>query len=115
VELPYTLAQDSTVFLILREKGNDVWKRKLDWVAARGGMAFVIVHPDYMAFDAPRASEYRAALYEEFLEYVNQQYRDTAWFALPRDIAQHIRQHLPLPGAMSAPADAGETGPGRTK
>src|SRR5882762_8479238 len=53
VELPYTLPQDSTLFLVLREKGNDVWKRKLDWVAAHGGMAFVIVHPDYMAFDAP--------------------------------------------------------------
>lgn len=114
VELPYTLAQDSTVFLILREKGNDVWKRKLDWVAERGGMAFVIVHPDYMALGEPQASEYRASLYEDFLQYVNQRYRDTAWFALPRDIEQHVRQHLPLPGAPPALAKAGDPGgPGR--
>jgi hypothetical protein len=29
VELPYTLPQDSTMFLILREKTIDLWKRKL--------------------------------------------------------------------------------------
>src|SRR5262245_52448059 len=51
VELPYTLVQDSTLFLVLREKTNVIWKQKLDWVAARGGMALMIVHPDYMAFD----------------------------------------------------------------
>jgi hypothetical protein len=101
VELPYTLVQDSTLFLVLREKSNDLWKRKLDWVAERGGMAFVIVHPDYMALDEPREySEYPAAHYEDFLAYVNERYRDTAWCALPREIEEHVRRHLPLPAAM---------------
>ena len=36
VELPYTLPQDSTLFLVLGEKTNDIWKRKLDWVARHG-------------------------------------------------------------------------------
>ena len=49
VELPYTLAQDSTLFLILKEQTNDVWKSKLDWVAEHGGMALLDTHPDYMA------------------------------------------------------------------
>jgi hypothetical protein len=42
VELPYTLPQDSTLFLVLRELNNDIWKHKLDWIAMNGGMALVI-------------------------------------------------------------------------
>ena len=41
VELPYTMAQDSTLFLILREKGIELWKRKLDWIAEHQGMALL--------------------------------------------------------------------------
>ena len=66
-------------------------------------MALVIVHPDYMAFDEAKAtSEYRAALYEEFLIYVREHYGDTAWFAQPRAVADHVRYHgkdLPKPAA----------------
>jgi hypothetical protein len=92
VELPYTLPQDSTLFLVLRETGNDVWKRKLDWVAAHGGLALVNVHPDYMVFDGrPGSSEYRAALYHDFLEYVRQRYASLAWLALPRDVARYFK------------------------
>ena len=99
LELPYTLAQDSTLFLVLREKGNELWKRKLDWIAEHGGMAFVIVHPDYMAFDEkPTSSEYNVAFYQEFLEYVRDRYPDSAWFARPRDIEQYLRKTLPVPG-----------------
>jgi hypothetical protein len=99
VELPYTLPQDSTLFLVLRESGNDIWKRKLDWIAARGGMALLIVHPDYMSFEEPaRSAEYSAALYEDFLNYVRTRYHDQAWFARPRDVAAHLRRsgHPPL-------------------
>lgn len=90
VELPYTLPQDSTLFLVLREPGNDIWKQKVDWIAARGGMAMLIVHPDYLAFDTPGMTEYRAQLYEEFLTYVRDRYADRAWFALPRDVAAYV-------------------------
>ena len=51
VELPYTLPQDSTLFLLLREKTNGIWKTKLDWIAQHGGMALLNTHPDYMRFD----------------------------------------------------------------
>ena len=54
VELPYTLPQDSTMFLIFRDEAIDVWKTKLDWLAANGGMALLNVHPDYLAFDRPQ-------------------------------------------------------------
>jgi hypothetical protein len=44
VELPYTLPQDSTLFLLLGERHPDIWFQKLDWVARNGGMALVNVH-----------------------------------------------------------------------
>ena len=58
VELPYTLPQDSTMFLVLQEKSTDIWKQKLDWLVQRGGMALVNVHPDYVGFgDSLKVSE----------------------------------------------------------
>ncbi len=94
VELPCTLPQDFTLFILLRETAIDVWKSKLEWVAAHGGLALVNAHPDYMSFDRRRsASEYGADLYQGFLEYVAQRYRKTGWFALPRDVANYVCQH----------------------
>lgn len=106
IELPYTLPQDVTLFLVLRETSNEIWKRKLDWVAARGGMALLIVHPDYMSFDAePGASEYRAEMYEDLLKYARDRYGDKAWFARPCDVAAHVRRCLPRSAtAVSAEA-----------
>ena len=93
VELPYTLPQDSTLFLVLGEKTNDIWKRKLDWVARHGGLALVNVHPDYTAFgDRVSRAEFPVILYEEFLAHVSAQFGDAAWRALPRDIAQFVRE-----------------------
>jgi hypothetical protein len=95
VELPYTLPQDSTMFLVLDEKGIDLWAKKLEWVAECGGMALVNVHPDYMAFDhKKRAGEYSAELYAEFLAHAAAHYSQDAWFALPRDVAGFYRDHV---------------------
>jgi len=97
IELPYTLPQDSTVFLYLEEKGNDLWKRKLEWIARHGGMALVNVHPDYLAFDGqkPSASTFPFALYREFLDFVEREYRGQYWNPLPRDVAQFADSKLP--------------------
>ena len=71
VELPYTLPQDSTLFLVLEEQGIDIWREKLDWIVERGGMALLNVHPDYMCLsDKPTRNEYPAAMYMNFLNYV---------------------------------------------
>jgi peptidoglycan/xylan/chitin deacetylase (PgdA/CDA1 family) len=94
VELPYTLAQDSTLFLFLEEASIDLWKRKLDWVAEHGGMVMVTVHPDYMRFGhgRPDREEYRVARYVELLEYVRSNGLDEAWAAQPREVARFCRQ-----------------------
>jgi hypothetical protein len=90
VEMPYTLPQVSTLFLVLREKDNAIWKRKLDWVAEQGGMALLITHPDYMAFDEPvDSTEYPVALYEDFLRYALDRWGSEAWFATCRQVAEY--------------------------
>lgn len=90
VELPYTLAQDFTLFILMQEKGIDVWRRKLDWVAKKGGMALVNVHPDYMKFgvEKPGLEEYPARYYEELLEYVLAEYEGEFFHALPQQVAR---------------------------
>ncbi|HEX8280569.1 MAG TPA: glycosyltransferase, partial [Chthoniobacterales bacterium] len=94
VELPYTLPQDSTLFLLLRETNVDIWIRKLDWIAQHGGMVLVDTHPDYMAFPGGRrrSTEYPVALYQEFLSYVRSKYPGEYWHALPRQVAEHVVQ-----------------------
>jgi len=105
VELPTTLPQDSTLFILLQETTIDVWKGKLDWVAAHGGLALVNVHPDYMNFDRRRSSsEYGADLYKGFLEYVAHRYGKKCWFALPRDVAKYVCQNKPTFPERTSPS-----------
>jgi glycosyltransferase involved in cell wall biosynthesis len=94
VELPYTLPQDSTLFLLLRETTPEIWMRKLDWIAEHGGMVLLDAHPDYMSFGgSPQtAKEYPAALYREFLTYVKTKYAGEYWHALPQEVAGHVIQ-----------------------
>jgi peptidoglycan/xylan/chitin deacetylase (PgdA/CDA1 family) len=89
VELPYTLPQDSTLYLFLQETTISIWKQKLDWIARQGGMVLVNVHPDYMNFsDRPcSAGEYPAAFYRQFLEHLLSAYQGQYWHALPQEAA----------------------------
>lgn len=98
-ELPYTLPQDFTLFVILQQKGIATWQRKLDWIAERGGMALLITHPDYMAFNGarPRVDEYRGDLYREFLEFAKSRCGERCWHALPREVARFSGTQAGLP------------------
>ena len=93
VELPYTIPQDHSVFIIFQEKNLDIWKRKLDWVANKGGMALLNTHPDYMSVDGkrPKGEEYPLEYYVEFLEFVQNEYGNACWHALPRDVAHYYK------------------------
>ena len=95
VELPYTLPQDSTLFLLFGEPDPGIWLRKLDWIAGHGGMALINTHPDYIAFDRePTGNQtYKADFYKTLLDYARQRYGETAWFALPRDVAAYVKAH----------------------
>ncbi|MGC9965721.1 MAG: hypothetical protein ABSE08_09970 [Syntrophobacteraceae bacterium] len=89
VELPYTLPQDFTLFILMRNRNIDIWKKKLDWVVRHGGMALFLTHPDWMHFGESRCpySEYPADFYRELLEHVHSAYLDQYWHPLPREMA----------------------------
>ena len=93
VELPYTLAQDSTLFVIMQERNIDIWKRKLDWIFEKRGMALLNTHPDYMCWDPGKlgGEEYPLRLYLDFLDYVRERYEGQYWHALPKDVARFFR------------------------
>jgi hypothetical protein len=90
VELPYTLAQDFTLFVLMEQRNTDIWKRKLDWLVRRGGMALINTHPDYMNFNgaACKSEEYPVRHYEQFLRHVQGSYNGQYWHVLPRDLAR---------------------------
>ncbi|HTG44434.1 MAG TPA: DUF354 domain-containing protein, partial [Verrucomicrobiae bacterium] len=96
IELPYTLPQDFSLFLLLQEQTIDIWKRKIDWIAEHGGMAMLDVHPDYV--DLKGAGQpgisFPIAFYTEFLDYVQTKYAGQYWLALPREVAQHAQASL---------------------
>ena len=101
VELPYTLPQDFTLFVIMKEKNLDLWKRKLDWIVEQGGMALMLTHPDYMCSkgEKARVDQYPAGFYEQFLEYVKSKYEGQFWNPLPKEIAAFWKdQKSPAPG-----------------
>ncbi|MBW2661167.1 MAG: hypothetical protein JRD93_04060 [Deltaproteobacteria bacterium] len=90
VELPYTLPQDFTLFVLMREKNINIWKRKLDWIVEQGGVALLNTHPDYMKFGQGKMGleEYPADYYGEFLEYVKGRYEGQYWHVLPKEMAR---------------------------
>jgi hypothetical protein len=99
IELPYTLPQDFTLFLLLCEKTIDIWRRKLDWIAEHGGMALIDTHPDYMALDSSsqKTEDYPIELYKELLDYIRSRYSGEYWPALPRQVAAHCSRMWPYP------------------
>lgn len=96
VELPYTLPHDFTIFILMRQKNIDIWKRKLDWIVENGGMALVITHPDYMNIEGGKSAidEYPIGYYLDFLIYIKNKYKNQYWPALPKEIAQFWKRHM---------------------
>jgi len=110
VELPYTLPQDSTLFLLFRERHPDIWFQKLDWIARQGGMALIPVHPDYLNFNpiTVNGCDYPAGHYKDFLEYIAQKYKGQFWQALPREVARYWTKPETWNGSGSPSAAKGK-------
>ncbi len=95
VEHPYTLPQDHTLFLILKERDLRIWKEKLDWIANKGGMALILTHPDYMSFNGNKTKiTYPVEYYIEFLKYVKSTYSGVCWHKLPNEIARFYKNFI---------------------
>lgn len=92
-ELPYTLPQDFTLFVVHQERSNAIWRDKLEWVAAHGGMVLLNVHPDYLHFRG-RGPEPQSTVFEHYLDllrFLQTRFTDTYWHALPHQVAAFVR------------------------
>lgn len=79
MELPITMPQDHTLFVILGQADGSVWLDKAARLRDAGGMALLLTHPDYLRDTASRAP-YRALLEAHADD-------PTVWRALPREVA----------------------------
>lgn len=96
IELPYTLAQDSTLFLILKEQTIKIWQQKLDWLVHNQGMALVNIHPDYIDFSGGKTGNqtYPLSHIKELLQTVRDQYNGQYWNPLAKQLATWSRDSL---------------------
>jgi peptidoglycan/xylan/chitin deacetylase (PgdA/CDA1 family) len=96
VEMPYTLSQDFTLFILMEQRDIDTWVRKLRWIADIGGMALLCTHPDYMNFDGRNHQRHRypATLYEDFLRHVEDHFSGQYWNALPCEMSRFWKTRL---------------------
>jgi hypothetical protein len=95
-ELPYTLPQDFTIFILMNEHNTSLWRKKLHWIAQIGGMALLNTHPDYMAFeDEDWGNEkYPIKNYIDFLLYLKEQFGKQYWHALSKDVAFFLNKSV---------------------
>jgi predicted glycosyltransferase len=109
VEMPYTLPQDSTLYLLMGERTPAIWQQKADWVAEKGGMVLLNLHPDYVAFpgEAPNFRTFPVSIYEQFLKHICEKHGPSAWHCLPREVSLFVR-HSSERGRI---LDAKETDP----
>ncbi len=84
VELPITLPQDHTLFVILRARDGRAWIEKVEHIRARGGLGLIITHPDYLHL-GPIVPAYR-----QLLEHVAED--PGVWRALPAEVAAWWRR-----------------------
>jgi len=110
VELPYTLAQDHTLLVLLGQRTPQLWLDKVDFIAKWGGMVLLNVHPDYMLEPG------HWAVYEAFLAEMAQRRSGvqidaevptgpsgaTYWHAVPREVARWWRTRTRAEGNDSA-------------
>lgn len=87
LEIPVTTVQDYTLFQLVHDHSIDLWKKQLEIILAKNGMASFIVHPDYVIEDEPQR------VYRELLAHLEElRPRENLWTALPAEINDWWRQ-----------------------
>lgn len=83
VELPITLPQDHTLFVILRGLGAVSWNDKTEFLRHRGGLALLDTHPDYLVDER---------IFHAYSLFLDRFAADpTAWKALPCEVSSWWR------------------------
>ncbi|MCZ6702098.1 MAG: hypothetical protein O6940_03555 [Ignavibacteria bacterium] len=97
LEMPYTLVQDFTLFILMKEKSPAIWIDKLNWISKNGGIALVNVHPDYLNFEYKRKLEqFPVSYYSDFLKFVKEKYYEKYWNVLPKDVARYYKRAITI-------------------
>ena len=93
LEMPYTLPQDFTLFILMHEKDFTIWKRKAEFIADKGAMLLFNSHPDYMNFNGRKSSneEYDFRVYSEFLKWLKSEFGEEYWLCLPSEMESYFR------------------------
>lgn len=86
VELPYTLPQDHTIFVVLGMNDFNVLKKKAEWIIAHNGVVLMLTHPDYL--NTPG----RITAYKEFLEFLIS--HENGWHILPHKLATWWKEKM---------------------
>lgn len=102
LEIPYTLPQDFTLFVLMKESSTKIWDKKVAWIAGKGGLALVNTHPDYMNFDGKNMGpeEYDVSLYKKFILRCREEYGDSMWETTSKNIYDYFTQSV-VPKANS--------------
>jgi hypothetical protein len=87
VELPITMPQDHTQFVLLGQRDTEIWRKKAEALTARNGLVCMLTHPD--TAEGYAGSDRVFQLYREMLGAFAAD--DTLWRALPRDVARWWR------------------------
>jgi len=87
LELPVTTTQDYSLFHILKDFSNDIWKSQIESIMSRHGLLSFIVHPDYLGADHERQA------YRWLLDQLSR-FREAGrcWVTLPGEVERWWRQ-----------------------
>jgi hypothetical protein len=86
VELPLTTTQDYSLFHVLRDFAGETWRRQLDAIMARHGLASFLVHPDYLGTAGARHA------YGAWLEHLARlRAAGRCWIPLPGEVERWWR------------------------
>ena len=91
VELPVTTSQDYSLFRILKDFSNDLWKDQIESIMSRHGLLSFIIHPDYQDAERTRHA-YRMLL--DRLSGLRE--AGMCWITLPGDVERWWRQRSRL-------------------
>lgn len=86
VELPYTLPQDHTLFVVMQQNDDKIWRSKLQFIRQQHAMALMLTHPDYLT------SLHKLDIYKRFLEHLLES--GTPWHVLPKEINRWFRSEI---------------------
>ncbi|MCL5670655.1 MAG: hypothetical protein M1423_05065, partial [Acidobacteria bacterium] len=87
LEIPVTMAQDYSLFYILRDYNLDLWEKQIDVILKKHGVMNFIVHPDYITDQRERS------VYKKLLARLDELRRTSGvWTPLPGEVNHWWRQ-----------------------